>query len=203
MIKRIFRFISVSQTIEGSYALAIPNQSAKRKRSFNSKHQTYVSMRIFIFLVCIFVLVAADESLVLRKQEGNAKIQMKMASPKLIAESTGLSLKEKKHWLSNDAKTNYVPNTIVMIWTGDFGGMGRFAIQWKGSKRFLETEGYKVIELLPGEGQSSESILKRISELSKAKELHGIYAMGHGFPAGFGTKAWLIGPAKKRQFYLS
>ena len=114
-------------------------------------------------------------------------------TPAGLADLLGLQADEADAWLVRpdgappDDLGGEVPNTIVFLWAGDLGAIGRAAVRWPGEMAYARSLGFHVVELDFRDGRSVYQALDVIAAYSQSGELHGLVATGHGSPAGFGT----------------
>lgn len=83
-----------------------------------------------------------------------------------------------------------VPNRVLMVWTGDLGWFGRWAVRWNRDRDYLGWRGFQAVEEVvdaPDDGTLAR-LLGDIARTSKLKELHGLFVTGHGSPWSFGCK---------------
>jgi hypothetical protein len=77
-----------------------------------------------------------------------------------------------------------IPNTVMAYWAGALGGFGKMWVEWYDDIKRLEKRGFYVPEV---EGLNALGLESKIESLQESKELHGIFAWGHGSPDGFLT----------------
>jgi hypothetical protein len=105
-------------------------------------------------------------------------------TPAGLATVIGLEVGEAHAWLGAGGE---VPNTIVFVWAGDLGALGRAAVRWVGEMAYARSLGFHVVELDFRAGPSDYEALERIAGHSERGELHGLVVTGHGCPSAFGT----------------
>jgi RHS repeat-associated protein len=148
-----------------------------------------------------------------------------------LADLIGLDIGEREAWLSHPEKVEVsdgtkaafkdlkddtplaakqefsVPNTVYMLWAGDLGAAGRWAVDWNEDRKSLETLGFKVVQdeiywvkdkrvlLRVGPitfrgGYKTNmgwgAVLSKLSTLSAKQELQGFVFTGHGDADGIG-----------------
>ena len=114
-------------------------------------------------------------------------------TPTGLADQLGLQADEVDAWLVRgygsppEDPGGEVPNTIVFLWAGDLGAVGRTAVRWPGEMAYARSLGFHVVELDFRDGRSDYQALDIIASYSQASELHGLVVTGHGCPSGFGT----------------
>jgi RHS repeat-associated protein len=94
-----------------------------------------------------------------------------------------------------------VPNTMLAAWFGDLTWIGRTWMDFSRDVGSLRDLGFSVVEFNNDSYSRSErarseaEFLDRVQGLAGAKELHGLYEMGHGDLSGFGSNGeWSRGP---------
>jgi hypothetical protein len=102
-----------------------------------------------------------------------------------LADLLGLQADEADAWLTLPA--GEVPNTILFVWAGDLGALGRAAVRWTGEMDYARSLGFHVVELDFRAGGSDYQAIDVIAGHSQRGELHGLVVTGHGCPSGFGT----------------
>jgi hypothetical protein len=105
-------------------------------------------------------------------------------TPAGLADLIGLDAGETDAWLGRDGE---VPNTIVFVWAGDLGALGRAAVRWSGEMAYARSLGFHVVEFDFRDGLDDSEALERIAGHSERGELHGLVVTGHGCPSAFGT----------------
>jgi hypothetical protein len=84
-----------------------------------------------------------------------------------------------------------IPNTVVMVWTGDVGALGRWAVGWKRDRKTLWKMGFYCREeifwgKITVERQAEFLGLFRAG--TAEGRLHGLFITGHGHQCSFGKK---------------
>jgi hypothetical protein len=79
-----------------------------------------------------------------------------------------------------------VPNTVLAYWAGDFAGLGRFWVRWQQDVATLRARGFVVDEQKGWTGARWET---ELIEMTKYKDLHGVFFWGHGV-IGRGIIPW-------------
>jgi len=102
-----------------------------------------------------------------------------------LADLIGLQADEADAWLALPG--GELPNTIVFVWAGDLGALGRATVRWSGEMDYARALGFCVVELDFRDGMSDYQALEVIAGCSQRGELHGLVVTGHGCAAGFGT----------------
>jgi hypothetical protein len=105
-------------------------------------------------------------------------------TPAGLADRIGLEAGEASAWLGPGGE---VPNTLVFVWAGDLGAIGRAAVRWPGEMAYARSLGFHVVELDFRAGLSDYAALERIAGHSERGELHGLVVTGHGCASSFGT----------------
>jgi hypothetical protein len=77
----------------------------------------------------------------------------------------------------------FVPNTILSLWLGELGDIGKLSVDWGGDNNWLRSKGYNVVEH-GATGFPPAALYKFFhdSSSSAAKELYGFFYTGHGGP---------------------
>lgn len=107
-----------------------------------------------------------------------------------LAACVGLNGDEFDQWASDIDETRStagerlirkaeVPNTVVALWAGNCGALGRWWIDWQANIRRMESRGFRVVNIINEiyENQLYEELVDRQSR----KALYGIYFWGHGY----------------------
>jgi len=83
-----------------------------------------------------------------------------------------------------------VPNRVLMVWTGDLGWFGRWAVRWRRDRDYLGWRGFQPYEeiLEVTDDGTLARLLGDVAGSSKRKELHGLFVTGHGSPWSFGSR---------------
>src|SRR5262245_46323168 len=83
-----------------------------------------------------------------------------------------------------------VPNRVLMVWTGDLGWFGRWAVRWNRDRDYLRWRGFQPHEeiLEVTDDSTLARLLGDVAVSSKNKELHGMFVTGHGSPYSFGSR---------------
>jgi hypothetical protein len=102
-----------------------------------------------------------------------------------LADLIGLQADEADAWLTLPASE--VPNTVIFLWAGDLGALGRAAVRWAGEMDYARALGFHVVELDFRDGRSDYQAVEVIADCSQRGELHGLVVTGHGCASGFGT----------------
>ena len=104
-----------------------------------------------------------------------------------LADAVGLQADEADAWLGADSEplSAQVPNTVVFLWAGDLGGLGRLAVRWPDEIAYTRRLGFHVIDIDFRRG--AEGVLELLCDSSAHGELHGLVITGHGSPAYVGT----------------
>jgi len=82
-----------------------------------------------------------------------------------------------------------IPNTILGLWVGDVGGIGRFWIRWDENMKWLKQRGFNVVEQL-NDGSTpwtTNQLDAYYRQSTTQRSLHGFVVWGHGSQIGFGT----------------
>src|SRR5262245_21720555 len=89
-----------------------------------------------------------------------------------------------------EGQTFRVPNTVLMVWTGDLGWLGRWAVGWHRDRRYLQERGFHVAEFIAGAATDEEMgrLLARFEGGTREGLLHGLFVTGHGHPSLFGRR---------------
>jgi RHS repeat-associated protein len=77
-----------------------------------------------------------------------------------------------------------IPNTMLAYWAGWGDGVGKHFVEWDKDISTLHTRGFGVVEM---EYLTAPVLEEPIKRLQNEKELHGIFAWGHGAPNLFVT----------------
>ena len=85
-------------------------------------------------------------------------------------------------------QTVKIPNTVMAYWAWAFGGFGKMWVNWYDDIERLEKLGFFVPEV---EGLTAEGLEGLIKDMQGLKDLHGIFAWGHGSYSSFLT--WDLG----------
>lgn len=94
-----------------------------------------------------------------------------------------------------------VPNRVIMLWMGDCGWLGQWAVGWASERDYLQRLGFSVRELAPAPGDGGEEqLLAAVAEESQARALHGLFYTGHGSPGSIGGR---YGPSVRFDDLLS
>ena len=154
------------------------------------------------------------------KRDGGAKAEAIPSDPDIdtvddLARLIGLDAREAENWLTITGDSvspilpirdssdpigwgycgrpprYFVPNTVLAVWLGDLGAIGRVAVHWGLNIQYLEQRGFKVEQRIQFENSESgfddsAAFLHRVSAVSAAKELHGFFGWGHGYTDGSG-----------------
>lgn len=91
-----------------------------------------------------------------------------------------------------------IPNTVIAYWAGEFGEFGKHWVGWGRDKRTLERRGFSVYEAEDLNAAGLESLIR---DLMTDKQLHGIFAWGHGSYDSFATKASLKNDGAYTSYY--
>ena len=101
-----------------------------------------------------------------------------------LADVLGLQADEADAWLTPPGE---VPNTLVFVWAGDLGALGRAAVGWGGEMDYARRLGFRVVELDFRDGLSDSEAVEVIAGHSQRGELHGVVVTAHGRAGAFGT----------------
>jgi RHS repeat-associated protein len=129
-----------------------------------------------------------------------------------LADSIGLDADDWRKWVMDKATFNttfgiktwlemtpttplcageevVIPNRILALWAGVFGGLGKWWVAWEKDLQTLRLRGFFVDEVtgLAPAGMTAAQWERDISFLSMIKNLHGIILWGHG---NGGTGIW-------------
>jgi hypothetical protein len=83
-----------------------------------------------------------------------------------------------------------VPNRVLMVWAGDLGWLGRWAVRWQHDRDYLGWRGLLPTEMVFDRVEDGilDRVLACVAEAAKKRELHGLFVTGHGSPYSFGGR---------------
>jgi hypothetical protein len=97
-------------------------------------------------------------------------------------------------------ETVYIPNTVMALWFGvpDVRGkpIGKSLVAWGRNINHLKNLGFHVLEYdVRGRQDASSEVLELFAVLTRTKQLHGVYAWGHGYvpDKATGESGWTDG----------
>src|SRR5262249_48432020 len=84
-----------------------------------------------------------------------------------------------------------VPNRVLMLWTGDLGWFGRWAVRWLHDRDYLGWRGFQASEEIMDQADEGTAgrVVAGIAASAKRRELHGLFITGHGAPDCFGFRS--------------
>jgi hypothetical protein len=102
--------------------------------------------------------------------------------PILLANGSRKEYYAKENYLDENDElapglTFWVPNTIVALWYGDLGQVGKTIVGWQKDLDYLAGKGFKIEKI---EHANEDVLMRRLRELVGAGALHGLVVMGHG-----------------------
>lgn len=121
-----------------------------------------------------------------------------------LASAAGLLAAEFDNWASDleeergpagerRIKKAMVPNTVVALWAGNCGSLGRWWIGWQTNVKKMAAEGFHVVNVL--DDLADNQLYREIVNRQGEKTLYGVYYWGHGYgpypSAGLCTKRML------------